>query len=299
MAFSYGAKTANIMDIPLYVSSVVTPYLSDNGYKWDGANSVRVLSVADGTLSNYDETNATTPFGSATLVVPNEQVLQLAYNKSMLLRIQRTQIQDIPVGQFAKQVALQQANDVFVPAHDAYTLAKIWAARPAGNIVALNTTDTVHGYALSFAQMVSKSRTNAGGNIGNLVAWVGYSFKDTAGVQINFTGSEAGYANGKNGYLGKLAGVPCVEVPDAYLFAGVSALVVDKRAVINVTPKMDPKAGGMTIIDPVPGFSGIEIQLRDRSDTFVLNKKAITVASLETAASTTASTTATTVTAGA
>lgn len=304
MAWSYGTKTANIMDVPLYISSVVAPYLGDNGYKWDGAQSVRVLSVADGTLADYDETSATAPFGSPTLVVPTEQVLQLAYNKSMLLRIQRTQIQDIPVGQFAKQVALQQANDVFVPAHDAYSLAKIWAARPSGNIIALDTTDTgggagMPGYALSFNKMVSKSRTYAGGNTANLIAWVTYSFKDTAGAQINFTGSELGYAAGRNGYLGKLAGVPCVEIPDSYLFPGVLALCVDKRAVINVTPKMDPKAGGMVIVDPVPQFSGIEIQLRDRADTFVLNKKVNTVSSLENASSTTTSTTATTVTAGA
>jgi len=303
MAFSYGTKSANIMDIPLHISSVVAPYLGDNGYKWDGVNSVRVLSIADGSLTNYDETSATAPFGAASLVVPNEQVLALAYNKSMLLRIQRTQIQDIPVGQFAKQVALQQANDVFVPAHDIYSLAKIWAARPVANIVALDTTDVgggagIPGYALSFSKMISKSRTYAGGNSANLIAWVTYTFRDTAGAQINFTGSETGYTTGKNGYLGKLAGVPIVEVPDTYLFPGVSCLVVDKRAVINVTPKMDPKAGGMTVIDPVPGFSGIEIQLRDRADTFVLNQKVNSVASVETAASTTASTTATTVTAG-
>lgn len=296
MAFSYGTKTANIMDIPLYISSVVTPYIGDNGYKWDGVNSIRVLSVADGTLGNYDETNASTPFGNPVLVVPNEQVLQLAYNKSMLLRIQRTQIQDIPVGQFAKQVALQQAHDVFVPAHDAYSLAKIFVARPSGNIIALDTSDTgggngVSGYALSFSKMVSKSRTNSGGNTANLVAWVTYTFKDTAGAQINFTGSEAGYAAGKNGYLGKLAGVPCVEIPDAYLFAGVLAMCVDKRAVVNVTPKMDPMAGGMTIVDPVSSFSGIEIQLRDRSDTFVLNQKVNTVATLENAGTTTTTTT--------
>lgn len=303
MAFSYGTKTANIMDIPLHVSSVVAPYIGDNGYKWDGVNSVRVLSIADGSLSNYDETSATAPFGAASLVVPNEQVLALAYNKSMLLRIQRTQIMDIPVGQFAKQVALQQANDVFVPAHDIYSLAKIWAARPAGNIVALDTTDVgggngISGYAFSFSKMVSKARTYAGGNTANLVAWCTYTFRDTAGAQINFNGSDVGYAAGKNGYLGKLAGVPVVEVPDSYLFPGVLSLVADKRAIVNVTPKMDPKAGGMTIIDPVPGFSGIEIQLRDRADTYVLNQKVNSVASLEQASSTTASTTATTVTAG-
>lgn len=282
---AYGTKTANVMDIPLFISSVVAPYLGDNGYKWEGLNSVRVLSIADGTLANYDETSATAPFGAPSLVVPAEQVLTLAYNKSMLLRIQRTQIQDIPVSQFSKQVALQQANDVFVPAHDAYSLAKIFAARPSGNVVQL---DTSH-YTKSFQLTVNKARTG-GAALGNLVAWVTYTLAANIRDAINYTGSDAGYTDGKNGYVGKLAGVPTVEVPDSYFFAGVFAIVADKRAIINVTPKMDPKAGGLTVIDPVPLFSGIEIQLRDRSDTFVLNKKVNSVASLETSASTTTTT---------
>lgn len=279
---AYGTKTSNIMDTPLSISSVFHSHVGDNGYKFDGLNSVRVLSIANGTLSNYDETSATNPFGAPTLVVPDEQVLTLAYNKSMLLRIQRTQIQDIPVSQFSKQVALQQANEVFVPAHDAYSLAKVFAARPVGNIVALDTAKR----NLSFKKVVDVARTG-GAAIGSLLAWVTYAFSAEVQDQINFTGSDAGYTAGKNGYLGKLAGVPVIETPDSYFFGGVHALVADKRAIVNVTPKMDPKNGGMTVIDPVPGFSGIEIQLRDRGDTFVLNKKARTVATLETAASTT------------
>ena len=281
----YGTKTANIMDIPLSISSVVTPYIGDNGYKWDGFNSVRVLSVANGTLATYDETSATAPMGAPSLIVPVEQVLTLAYNKSMLLRIQRTQIQDIPVSQFSKQVALQQAEQVFVPAHDAYSLAKIFAARPAGNIIQIDGTRKDQG----LQTMVNKARTGGAG-LSSLVAWVTYTLSAKVQDAINFTGSDVGYTNGKNGYLGKVANVPVVEVPDLYLFAGVSALCADKRALVNVTPKMDPKAGGLTVIDPVPLFSGIEIQLRDRSDTFVLNKKASTVATLETSASTTTTT---------
>lgn len=279
---AYGTKTHNIMDKPLSVSSVFHPHVGDNGHKMEGLNSVRVLSIANGTLSNYDETSATAPMGAPSLVVPDEQVLTLAYNKSMLLRIQRTQIQDIPVSAFAKQVALQQADEVFVPAHDAYSLAKVFAARPTGNKVEL---DTAH-YALSFQKVVNKARTG-GAALGSIVAWVTYTFSAAVQDSINFTGSDAGYTAGKNGYLGKLAGVPVIEVPDSYFFAGVHALIADKRAIVNITPKMDPKAGGMVVIDPVPLFSGIEIQLRDRGDTFVLNKKARTVATLETAASTT------------
>lgn len=277
-----GQKTANIMDVPLSVSSVVTGVIGDNGYKFDGADTVRVLSVANGSLANYDETNATTPFGAATLVVPDEQVLTLAYNKSMLLRIQRSQIQDIPVSQFAKTTALQQVNEVFVPAHDAYSLAKIFAARPTGNITEKDATRKDRG----IKTMVDKARTG-GASINSLVTWITYSLAAEVADAISYTGSDAGFTVGKQGYLGKIAGVNTIETPDAYFFAGVHAITADKRAIVNVPPKMDPNGDGMVVIDPVPGFSGIEIQLRDRADTFVLNKKKRTVATLETAASTT------------
>jgi hypothetical protein len=278
---AYGTKTANIMDVPMSVSSVVAPYLGDNGYKFVDMNSIRVLSVANGTLSNYDENSATAPFGAPSLVVPDEQILTLAYNKSMLLRIQQTQIQDIPVSQFAKNVAAQQADEVFVPAHDAYSIGKVLAARPVGNKVLFNGTAGNTDLRLQFARMVRKV-TSQGGSLNSVFAWVAMDIAAQIGVLINFTGSDAGYSDGKKGYLGTLAGAKVVEVPDAYL-GGAYAVCVDKRAVVNVTPKMDPKNGGMKMIEDVPLFSGIEIQLRDRSDTFVLNKKARNVSSLEAA----------------
>jgi hypothetical protein len=288
---AYGTKTANIMDVPLSISSVFAPYVGDNGYKWEGMNSVRVLSVANGTLSNYNEADASTPFGAPVLVVPLEQTLALAYNKSMLLRIQQTQIQDIPLGQFAKTVALQQADQVFVPAHDAYSLAKVFAARPSANAISQTANSARHDQGLLL--MVNAARKN-GAAMSSLVLWISYTLSAVVQDAINYTGADPGYINGKSsGYLGKIAGVNAVEVPDSYFFAGVSAMVADKRSIINVTPKMDPKAGGMKVLTDIPGFSGVEIQLRDRSDTFVLNKKVNTVATLETPASTT--TTATTV----
>lgn len=277
---AYGTKTANIMDIPLSISSVVAPYLGDNGYKWDGSNSIRVLDVANGSLATYDEAHATLPFGAPTLVAPSESTLAVAYNKSMLLRIQRTQIQDIPVSQFSKQVALQQVDQVFIPAHDAYSIAKVLASRPGGNKVVFDNNDGTDDLKLQFARMVDKVRTG-GGTLSNVVAWVGYEIASQLGALINFTGSDTGYEAGKNGFLGKFSGVKVVEVPDAYLGAGVYAIAVDKKAVINVTPKMNPKTDGMTVIDPVPLFGGIEIQLRDRGDTFVLSRKVNAVASLE------------------
>lgn len=281
---AYGTKTANIMDIPLSISSVFAPYVGDNGYKWEGVNSVRVLSIDNGSLADYDEAHATAPFGAPSLVVPDEQVLTLAYNKSMLLRIQRTQMQDIPVSQFSKKVSLQQADEVFVPAHDAYSLAKVLAARPVGNKVGVDVDS--ENIKLAFARTIDKARTG-GGNTNKMCAWTGYEFATLLADAINFTGSDTGYSEGKRGYLGKFKGVKIVECPDDYLGTGIYVIVADKRSIVNVKPKMDPKSDGMVVLDKVPGFSGIEIQLRDRADTFVLNKKVNTVASLEDSTTTT------------
>ena len=277
---AYGTKTANIMDIPLSISSVVAPYLGDNGYKMEGMGSIRVLSISNGSLADYDENSATAPFGAASLVVPAEQTLTIAYNKSMLLRIQKTQMQDIPVSDFSKQVALQQADQVFVPSHDAYSIAKILAARPVGNKVVFDTNTGTNDLKLQFSRMLDKAKAG-GANLNSLIAWVGYDISSQIRALINYTGSEAGYTDGKNGYLGKFAGAKCVEAPDAYLGSGVYSICTDKRAVVNVTPKMDPKGDGMVVIEKVPGFSGIEIQLRDRGDTFALTKKVNAIASLE------------------
>lgn len=275
-----GQKTANVMDIPMSVSSVVAPYLGDNGYKFVDVDTVRVLSIANGTLADYDETSATAPFGSASLVVPAEQVLTLAYNKSMLLRVQKSQMQDQPIADFSKKVALQQADEVFVPSHDAYSLGKILAARPAGNKVVFDANAGTNDLKLQFSRMIDKVKAG-GGSVNSIIAWVGYDIASQIRALINYTGSDAGYTDGKNGYLGKLAGAKVVETPDAYLGTGVYALAADKRAVVNVTPKMDPKGDGVVVIEKVPGFSGIEIQMRDRGDTFVLTKKARATASLE------------------
>lgn len=277
---AYGTKTANVMDIPLSISSVFAPHVGDNGYSHVDMNSIRVLSIANGSLADYDEGSATAPFGAASLVVPAEQVLTLAYNKSMLLRVQKTQIQDQPISDFTKKVAMQQADQVFVPSHDAYSLGKVLAARPGGNKVVFDANAGTNDLKLQFSRTVDKVKTG-GGSINSLVAWVGYDIASQIRALINYGGSEAGYTDGKNGYLGKLAGAKVVETPDSYLGAGVYAIVADKRAIVNVKPKMDPTGDGVVLIEKVPGFSGVEIQLRDRGDTFVLTKKVNAVASLE------------------
>lgn len=280
---AYGKATDNIMDVPLKLKSVFAPYVGDNGYKFTGLHSIFVLSNDNGTLVTYDETSATAPFGAIGLATPTEQELTLAYNQAMAKRIQHTQIQDIPVQSYAKKWAVQQVDQVFIPAHDEYSLGKLIAARPVGNVVTTTAANWLAGtdkMSLQFAKALNKIKVNGADNSSTL-AWVAYDYAANLSQQINFTGSDAGYKDAQTGYLGKHKGVVCIETPDTYFPTGTYAVIADKRAIVNVTPKMDPENNGYVVLEKVPGFSGIEVQLRDRGDTFVLNKKANAIVTIE------------------
>jgi len=281
---AYGRSTSSIMDIPLKRKSIFTPYVGDNGYRFEGKNTIYVLSNANGTLAAYDEASATAPFGAVTLATPTEQELVLAYNQSMIQRIQHTQIQDTPVSAYAKKWAVQQVYEVFIPAHDAYSLAKLVSARPGGNkeVLAAASWTTPQAMSLAFGTAINLARTNGKAEANSMISWLSYDFSAALASQINFTGSDQGYKDSMSGYLGKHKGVKCVETPTAYMGSGVHVIFADKRAIVAVKPKMSPTDGkGYVVLDKVPGFSGVEIQLRDRGDTFVLNKKAAAISTIE------------------
>ena len=281
---AYGRSTSSIMDIPLKRKSIFTPYVGDNGYRFEGQNTIYVLSNANGTLVTYDETSATAPFGAVTLATPTEQTLTLAYNQAMIQRIQHTQIQDTPVSAYAKKWAVQQVYEVFIPAHDAYSLAKLVAARPGGNkeVLAAASWTTPQAMSKAFGDAINLARTTGKAETNSMISWLSYDFASALSSQINFTGSDQGYKDSRTGYLGKHKGVTCVETPTSYMGAGVHVIFADKRAIVAVKPKMSPMDGkGYVVLDKVPGFSGVEIQLRDRGDTFVLNKKAGAISTIE------------------
>lgn len=279
MAQTYGTNTSSLMDGPLSLKSVFAPYVGDNGFKWTGANTIQVLSTPDGTLADYNEAS-TAPI-TVGLVGTTLQSLTLAYNKAMFQRIQQTLIQDTPVANFAAAWAKQQINDVFVPTHDVYSLNKVALGRLVSNDVLLAYSGGLWpntGLSAAFGQAFINIHAK-GADVGSTIAWVADSFANQLADQITFTGSDAGYNDAKNSaFLGKYKGVATVAVPDSY-FTGLGAtsqlkiavLMADKRAIVNVTPKMSPT--DYKVLTEMSGFSGVEVQIRDRADTFVLAQK--------------------------
>ena len=288
MAQTYGKSDSSLIDRQLTISSVFAPYFGDNGYKFNNDGSIRIFSLDNGTLAGHNENSVV--YSPITLVGNSGSDYTLAYNQSMFARIQRTLEQDTPIANLAAQWARQQIEEVFTPTHDVYSINKVVAARQFGQNVRIAAVDNTVRLPLAFAKAVMKVK-NKGGKVQNMVALVSSTYAAELADQINFTGSDAGYGDGINkSFLGRLKGVTCVEVPDFYFpqalgtsgggdWAQVHVLVADKKAILNVTPKMRPE--DYTVITKVPGFSGSEVQLRDRGDTFVLAKKAGAIATVE------------------
>lgn len=280
MTSVYGTKTSSILDQPLEVASYVARHLNANGVDWTSAQTVRLLNydISGGSLGTYDET-ATSQ--TVTLAETGNQDMTLAYNKYKFLRIQDTLGQDTPIASLASKFARSWVYEKFIPDFDAYALAKIVAARPAANKIAWNsTTDSLK---LKFFNTVSAVKKR-GGAPGSMLAFIPFATADSMKALITaFDGSNLGYTAGKNGVLGPVDGVMVVETDDSYFPATyIDAVVCDKRAVIRVTPKMDPATGsGMKLIKDVPGHGGSELQLRSRGDVFIFGLKAKAIATLE------------------
>jgi hypothetical protein len=280
MASEYGIKTSSILDKPLEVASYVARHLDANGVEWTGAQTVRLLNydISGSSLGSYDETAVSQ---TVTLAETGKQDMTLAYNKFKFLRIQETLEQDTPIASLASKFARSWVYEKFIPDFDAYALAKIVAARPAANKVSWNSSSD--SIKLKFFNTVSKVKEN-GGRPGNMVAWIPFATADSFKALVtSFDGSDLGYTAGKNGVLGPVDGVMVVETDGDYFPAAyIDAVVVDKRAVIRVTPKMDPATGsGMKLIKDVPGHGGSELQLRARGDLFIFGLKNKAIATLE------------------
>ncbi len=280
MASKYGIKTSSILDVPLKRASYVARHLNANGVDFTSASTVKILNydISGGSLGNYDETAVSQ---TVTLAETDDQDMTLAYNKYKFLRIQDTLEQDTPVESLASKFAKTWVYEKFIPDFDAYALAKIIAARPAANTLTWNrTTDNIK---LKFFNTVSAVKKR-GGAPGSMIAFIPFAFADTLKALVTtFDGSDKGYEAGKNGVLGQLDGVAVVETDDTYFPAtSIDVVVVDKRAVVRVTPKMDPASGrGMRLLKEVGGHGGSELQLRARGDVFVFGQKKFAIATLE------------------
>lgn len=284
MSTFYGIRTATFLDKRLMHGSTVAKYLNANGVNTNDAQTVRVLNIDidSKSLGAYDET-ATSQ--TLTLAEYGKQEWTLDYNYFVFLRIQDTQVQDVPVGTLVSDTARAWIDEKFVPDFDAYALAKIIAARPSGNIITWGGTST--DVLQKFYNTVTVV-TNNGGTAAEAIAWVSSTFGDTLRAFITtFDGSNMGYTAGVNGVMGRLKGVLIVETVDSYFSAypTVKAVIADKRAIAAPTMKMTPKNGGRKFIKDVPGFGGSELQLRARGGVFVLDRKAGAIATLQSSSS--------------
>lgn len=264
----------------------VTEGLFSNDYDWTGVATVKVYSVDDLPLNDYDwDLTTGSRFGSLTELGDTVQELTVnddkAFNGSIDKRNNTSELQI----KAASKVMARQSRNVIVPYVDKYRLnalangngiASGWGTNGKGTVVTgVSLTASTALRTLMTAHAAMKNLLVPGENN---VLYIG----ETTAIEIKLADQVVGtgatvqdVAKGVvvNGEIGKIAGLHACVVPDSYMptvnDAAVQFMIVHKG--VAVAPK---KIETMRIIQDHPDIDGHVVQGRFLHDCFVLEKKA-------------------------
>jgi len=259
----------------------VTEGLFNQDYSWTGVATVRIYSVDDLPMQDYDwDATSGSRFGSLTELGDTIQELTVNQDKSFNGAIDKRNNTSELMIKSANKVLARQTRNVIIPMVDKYRLA----AMAAGNGITGFGTDGKPG---TIAYNVSLTKSNVVENL--MTASAAMSNKlvpaegrvlfmgETEAIKVKLADQVLGtgatvqdVAKGivVNGELGKIAGLHVRIVPDVYMPEGVVYMIVTKGCAVS--PK---KIETMRILAEHPDIDGHVVQGRLLYDCFVLDKK--------------------------
>lgn len=236
-------------------------------YNWDGANSIKVWTIGQGTINDYNASATANRFGTPTELGDEVNTYQLRRKRSFTHTLDVTNNQDQLNIKKANAVLRQIWDEQMVPEIDRYRL-HTWA-NGAGlstiNPTALTKTSIIEALLESHAKM-NNSLAPRDGRVVFVTETMAVKCKLASELQYN-----EGYT-GKaiiNGQIAKLNNCPIVAVPDSWLPEGVEFMIKYKRS------SADPTKLKMLRAHTTPqGYAGTLLEGLTRYDSFVLAQKA-------------------------
>lgn len=243
-----------------------TEGLFTSDYEWSGVATVKVYSVDNLPLNDYDKTLTTgSRFGALSEVGDTVQELTVtddkAFNGSIDKGNNTAQLQI----KAAAKVLKRQTDEVLVPYVDKYRLAKLAAgAGKSENVGSLTKSNIVEKIMLANAAMSNQNVPDDG-----RVLYMGY----TAAVQLKLAEQVVGIDKlGEdalvNGAMGKIDKCQIRLVPDSYLPTNTAFMIV--KTGVAAAPK---KIETFRILNEHPDIDGAVCQGRLLHDCFVLETK--------------------------
>lgn len=236
-------------------------------YTFDGVNAIKVWTLSNPTINDYDASASQYRFGQITEVDDEINTYQLSKKKSFANAFDETNVQDQMFIKKATVYLKQVWDECFVPMIDKYRLG-VWAngAGQGGyNSTALTKSNVVEALLTGMAALddAGVPRENRIVFVKSAIA-IKYKladeFKTADGIMQKFV---------VNGQIGAVDGCPLVSVPNSRMPKGVDFLIKYKQA------SADPmKMKMLRAKNDATGFAGVVMEGLVRYDSFVLANKA-------------------------
>lgn len=266
MAINLATKFETKLD-NRFVKNSLTEAACGNQYTFDGVNAIKVWTLNNPTINDYNASASQFRYGQVTEVQDEINTYQLIGKKSFASSFDETNVQDQMFVKKATVYLKQVWDEVFVPMIDKYRLEK-WAngAGQGGySSTALTKSNVVEALLTANAALDDAGVPREGRFIFiksdvAIKYKIADEFKTADGIMAKYV---------IKGQIGAVEDVPLISVPAKRMPAGVAFIVKYKQASADPMKLKKLKA----TVDPV-GFAGTVMEGLVRYDSFVLANKA-------------------------
>ena len=263
LASKFSPKVSNILKV-----GRKTKLATNQDWDWDGVNAIKVYTLTDPTMGDYNPTGANR-YGNPDEVQDTVQTWTLSRDRSWTKTIDKSNAQDTMMVRKPAQYLAQATKNVLMPEIDTYVLAAIGTAGATANrddIVADAATTASNAYTnfLSINADISDNEAPESGRVAFMTAAY-YNYLKQGGFVLD---SDSGQKKLDSGDLGSVDGCKIVVMPSGRMPSNTDLMIT--HPMVTVAPE---KLIDYTLHKNAPGISGDLLEYRHRYDAFVDTNK--------------------------
>lgn len=253
--------TSDILKVGTKTSLIV-----NDRWDWDGANAVKVYTLADPTIGNYDPTAASARYGTPAEVQDTLQTFTLTRDRSYSAVMDALNVQDTNGVRRPAAYVAQVVKNKMIPEIDTYRLAALVTAGGVArstSIVAAGASSAANAYTnfLTLNGNITDNEGNESGRVAIMTQTFFNYLKQSTGFVL---ASDQAYADLKRGVIGEVDGVKIVVCPSSRMPANTD-LIITHANVLTAPEKLKD----VVLHKNAPGYNGHLIEYRHRYDAFV------------------------------
>jgi hypothetical protein len=268
MAINAAEKFASKTSDLLYTERK-TQLVTNQDYDFDGVETVKVYTLTDPTIGNYDPSGGANRYGNPTEVEDTVQTFTLSRDRAWTKTIDKSNYQDTQMIRKPAKYLAQATRNVLVPEIDTYIIAAICTAAATANrddIVSDAATTASNAYT-NITDIVADIIDNDGPSEG-LIGLATPQYVAKLKQSSLFDSTDIGLKDRKAGVVGMVDNVKIVKVPSSRFPANTDLVIT--HPMVTIAPE---KLIDYTLHQNPQGVSGQLLEYRHRYDAFIDTNK--------------------------